>query len=372
MTHHGTNVLAHPRAGRVLNKDFDEAEFVAEKITESAELIKKATAEVKSFVWGQDDVIDNAFACMIAGGNLLAEGPPGTAKTRLISNVAGVMGLDFKRIQFTPDLMPSDILGSEVLEEDENGKKTFRFIKGPLFTQYLMADEINRAAPRTQSALLEAMEEKRVTVAGKTYNLKRPFQVMATQNPIEQHGTNPLPEAQLDRFMMKLDINFPDADAERRVWRETTGTKEDLRALFNRVENGDDLTETVDSDKQIKINQVLSPSHLIAIQTLAKAIPISERVEKEIEMYVRGLRPVEGNQKEIIDCVSFGPGTRAGQAFASVAKAKALMDGRTAVSVDDIRAIAVPVLNHRMALNYQGRSQGLTVSDLIKSFKPTR
>lgn len=346
--------------------DDNDTQFIAEKIQESAALIAKAREEVKTFVWGQDEVIDNTFACMIAGGNLLAEGPPGTAKTRLISNIAGVMGLDFRRVQFTPDLMPSDILGSEVLEEDETGKKVFRFIKGPLFTQYLMADEINRAAPRTQSALLEAMEEKRVTVAGKTYNLQRPFQVMATQNPIEQHGTNPLPEAQLDRFMMKLDINFPDADSERRVWRDTTGTKTDLRELFNRVQNGDDLTQTQDTDKQIKINQVLTPSQLIAIQTLAKAIPISEAGEREIEKLVRGLRPVDGCSADVMKYVSYGPGTRAGQAFAAVAKAKALIQGKFAVDIEDIRSIAVPVLGHRMGLSYQARHDKVTVPSLIE------
>jgi len=358
---HFSNAVAYRHA----NDDTD-VQFIAEKIQESAALIQRARKEVGSFVWGQDDVIDNSFACMIAGGNLLAEGPPGTAKTRLIANIAGVMGLDFRRVQFTPDLMPSDILGSEVLEEDETGKKIFRFIKGPLFTQYLMADEINRAAPRTQSALLEAMEEKRVTVAGKTYDLKRPFQVMATQNPIEQHGTNPLPEAQLDRFMMKLDINFPDADAERRVWRETTGTNIDLRALFNRVENGEDLTETQDTDRQIKIQQVMTPSQLIAIQTLAKAIPISELGEKEIERLVRGLRPVEGSSKDVLNYVSYGPGTRAGQAFTAVAKAKALIQGKCAVDVDDIRSIAVAVLSHRMGLSYQARHDKVNVPYLIE------
>lgn len=345
----------------------EEAKFFAAKIEEAADLLKRAKAEIATEVWGQDKVIENTLICLVAGGHLLAVGAPGVAKTRLVSRVAGVMGLDYNRIQFTPDLMPSDILGSEVLQEDESGKRSFRFDKGPIFTQFLMADEINRAGPRTQSALLQAMQEKKVTVGGQTYTLQRPFHVMATQNPLEQEGTYPLPEAQLDRFLMKLDVDYPDEPAEKRVMVLTTKTSENIRDLYNRVANGEDLTMAVDKDDVSKVKQVLQKNDLILMQKLAQNMPLSEDVVNATMKIVRNARPNNPNApREVKDGVSWGPGPRAVQAFALAAKAKALMDGRLAPNVDDILSLMDPVLEHRMAISFAGKANGADFAAIKK------
>lgn len=342
-----------------------QAKFLEQKIGECSDLLRRAKQEIALDVWGQDKVIELTLACMVAGGHLLSIGVPGTAKTRLVSRVAKVMGLDYKRVQFTPDLMPSDILGSEILREDGQGRRSFEFIKGPLFTQFLMADEINRAGPRTQSALLEAMQEKKVTVAGQTYILQRPFVVMATQNPIEQEGTYPLPEAQLDRFLMKLDMGYPDESAERKVMIDTTSTSTDIADLYNRAAAGEDLTLSIDKDEESKIRAILSKNDLIIMQKLARQLPLSDKVVDATMKIVRGARPNAPDAAKFIkDNVAWGPGPRAVQAFAQVAKARALMDGRLAPNVDDILAVVIPVLEHRMALNYQARAENITFQNV--------
>ncbi|MGZ9097666.1 MAG: AAA family ATPase [Micavibrio sp.] len=350
-------------SGRPLDKE--EAKYIAGRIEECSAKLRNAQAEIATEVWGQDRVIGLTLTCMVAGGHLLSVGAPGLAKTRLVSRVATVMGLDFKRVQFTPDLMPSDILGSEVLEEDAEGKRSFRLNKGPVFTQFLMADEINRAGPRTQSALLEAMQEKRVTVAGHTYTLQRPFHVMATQNPIEQEGTYPLPEAQLDRFLMRLDVDYPDEPAERRVMIETTGSSANIRDLFTRAANGEDLTLSVDKDEESRVRAMLDKNDLIIMQKIAKTLPLGDKVVDAVMKIVRNARPGEsGSSKFVRDNIAWGPGPRAVQAFALAAKARALMEGRLAPSIEDILAVVDPVLEHRMALTFSARAEGVKFADV--------
>lgn len=349
--------------GRPLDRE--EAKYLAARIEECSEKLKNAQKEIATEVWGQDRIIALTLNCMVAGGHLLSVGAPGLAKTRLVSRVATVMGLDFKRVQFTPDLMPSDILGSEVLEEDADGKRIFRLNKGPVFTQFLMADEINRAGPRTQSALLEAMQEKRVTVAGQTHILQRPFHVMATQNPIEQEGTYPLPEAQLDRFLMRLDVDYPDEQAERRVMVETTGSGANIRDLFERAARGEDLTLTVDKDEEMRVRPILGKNDLIIMQKIAKTMPLSDKVIDTVMKIVRNARPGEDwAPKEVREHVEWGPGPRAVQAFALAAKARALMEGRLAPGVEDILAVVDPILEHRMALKYTAQAGGVSYKDI--------
>jgi MoxR-like ATPase len=254
------------------------------------------------------------------------------------------LGLDAKRIQFTPDLMPSDILGAEVLEESQAGKRSFRFLSGPVFAQLLMADEINRASPRTQSALLQAMQEQHVTVAGVRHDLPAPFHVLATQNPLEQEGTYPLPEAQLDRFLMEIDVDYPDKDAERRILFETTGADE-VRAKA--AMNGEDL---------------------MAAQRLVRRLPVGESVVEAILTLVRSARPMEATP-DVAKLVAWGPGPRASQALMLAVRARALLDGRFAPSVDDVIALAEPVLKHRMALTFAARAEGETIPALIGRLK---
>lgn len=348
--------------GRPLDKE--EAKYLAARIEECSEKLKNAQKEIATEVWGQDRIIALTLNCMVAGGHLLSVGAPGLAKTRLVSRVATVMGLDFRRVQFTPDLMPSDILGSEILEDDDNGKKIIRFNQGPVFTQFMMADEINRAGPRTQSALLEAMQEKRVTVAGHTYTLQRPFHVMATQNPIEQEGTYPLPEAQLDRFLMRLDVDYPDEPAERRVMVETTGSGANIRDLFERSAKGEDLTRTMDKDEETRVRAILGKNDLIIMQKIAKSMPLSDKVVGAVMKIVRNARPLEGSPELIRNNVAWGPGPRAVQAFALAAKARALMEGRLAPGIEDVLSVVDPILEHRMALSFAARSEKVTYKDI--------
>jgi MoxR-like ATPase len=277
---------------------------------------------------------------LLSGGHALLVGVPGLAKTKLVATLGTVLGLDAKRIQFTPDLMPADILGSEVMDQDDNGKRSFRFIEGPVFTQLLMADEINRASPRTQSALLQAMQEYHVSIAGKRLDLPRPFHVLATQNPLEQEGTYPLPEAQLDRFLLQVDVPYPELEAERQILLETTGVAER------------------------SASKVIDAARLIEIQTLIRKMPVGETVVEAILNLVRAARP--GHGSEITDRnVSWGPGPRAGQALMLATRARALYDGRLAPSIDDVNAIAEAVLQHRMALTFAARAEGMTVKSVI-------
>ncbi len=292
-------------------------------------------------IFGQAQVVEETLVTLLAGGHGLLIGVPGLAKTRLVETLGIALGLDWKRIQFTPDLMPADIIGSEVLEEADAGRRTFRFIKGPVFAQLLMADEINRASPRTQSALLQAMQERYVTVAGARYDLPQPFHVLATQNPLEQEGTYPLPEAQLDRFLLQIDVGYPDRDAEKQM-----------------------LLATTFGDEQ-KPQAVCTPQELMDAQAIVRRLPVGEKVVEAILKLVRAARPDESGDPSLRDSISWGPGPRASQAFMLAARARALLEGRFAPSIDDVAALARPVLRHRMALNFSARAEGTTISGVI-------
>ncbi|WP_420962581.1 AAA family ATPase [Brucella sp. IR073] len=302
--------------------------------------IAKIRAAVGTVIFGQESVVERTLVALLAGGHALLVGLPGLAKTKLVETLGTVLGLDDRRIQFTPDLMPSDIIGSEVMEQDADGRRSFRYIKGPIFAQLLMADEINRASPRTQSALLQAMQEYHVTVAGERHDLPSPFHVLATQNPLEQEGTYPLPEAQLDRFLMQIDIFYPELEAERRILLETTGISE------------------------ARASTVISAARLKEMQTLIRRMPVSETVVDAILKLVRSARPGAGNP-EADRHIAWGPGPRASQAMMLCARARALYDGRLAPSVDDVKALAEPVLQHRMALTFAARADGMNVRDVI-------
>ncbi|MGB4107061.1 MAG: MoxR family ATPase [Alphaproteobacteria bacterium] len=310
---------------------------------EAHQKLAKARAEIGKVIFGQNSVIDQTLVTLVSGGHLLLIGVPGLAKTLLVDTTAKVLGLSAARVQCTPDLMPADILGSEVLEEDADGKRSFRFIKGPIFTQLLMADEINRASPRTQSALLQAMQEKEVTISGKAYDVPEPFHVLATQNPIEQEGTYPLPEAQLDRFLMQVDVDYPARDAERDMLMATT---------TNNVR---------------KASAALKPEELMEIQSLVRDMPIGDKIVDAILTLVRRGRPGSGASDIVKDYVAWAPGPRASQALMLAVRARALIDGRETPSVDDVIDLAEPVLKHRMALNYKARGSGITLQDVIRS-----
>jgi MoxR-like ATPase len=306
----------------------------------AAEFVRARDA-IGRVIFGQQEVVEQALITLLSGGNGLLIGVPGLAKTRLVETLGTVLGLDTKRIQFTPDLMPADIVGSEVLEEGDGGRRSFRFLKGPVFCQLLMADEINRASPRTQSALLQSMQEKHVTVAGTRYDLPRPFHVLATQNPIEQEGTYPLPEAQLDRFLMQIDIGYPAHDAERQVVMATTVGDE---AAAQRVTSAETLLEA---------------------QKLVRRLPVGEKVVEAILRLVRAGRPDRSASETVRNYVAWGPSPRASQAFMLAIRARALMQGRFAPSADDVAALAQPILRHRMALNFSARAEGATIAQVI-------
>ena len=323
----------------VKDKSLDEREMIAQAERALAD-IARIRDGVGRVIFGQHAVVERSLVALLAGGHALLVGVPGLAKTKLVETLGIVLGLNTSRIQFTPDLMPSDILGSEVLEQDDKGKRSFRFIPGPVFCQLLMADEINRASPRTQSALLQSMQEYHVTVAGVRHDLPSPFHVLATQNPLEQEGTYPLPEAQLDRFLMQVDILYPEIEAERRILIETTGL------------------ETA------KAENVLSAERLKEIQQLIRRMPVPESVVEAILNLVRSARPGQGHA-ETDKHVAWGPGPRASQALTLCARARALYEGRLAPSVDDVHALAEPVLQHRMALTFAARAEGMSVRDVI-------
>jgi MoxR-like ATPase len=315
---------------------------IIEEVEAASAKINKIKAAASSKIYGQDDVIDLGLITILSGGHALLIGVPGLAKTLLVETLGTVLGLTNKRVQFTPDLMPSDIVGAEVLEQSNTGERSFRFIKGPIFTQLLMADEINRASPRTQSALLQAMQEKHVTVAGSGYELPAPFHVLATQNPLEQEGTYPLPEAQLDRFLTQINVNYPDKEAERKVLYQTTGTETQ------------DLQPIVDGEQ------------LLALQHLVRQLPIGETIVEAILDLVRSARPGETDALPIVnEMIAWGPGPRAAQALSLGVRARALIDGRLAPSLDDVAALAEPVLKHRMALTFDARTRGVTLKDII-------
>lgn len=318
-----------------------EQEDLVADIENLGNRLASARASIGKVIFGQTDVIDLSLTTLLSGGHALLIGVPGLGKTRLVETLGLVLGLDDSRIQFTPDLMPADILGSEVLEESESGKRSFRFLQGPVFCQVLLADEINRASPRTQSALLQAMQEHRVSVAGQYHELPKPFHVLATQNPIELEGTYPLPEAQLDRFLMEIDVGYPEESAEREIMLATTGVSE------------------------AKAEAIFTADELIAAQRLVRSVPVGERVVDAVLRIVRAGRPESTELEEVKNHVSWGPGPRASQAMMLACRARALIDGRLAPSVDDVLALANPVLRHRMALNFAARAEGITIDQII-------
>ncbi len=314
---------------------------ILKEFEDASASFRAARENLGKVVLGQDEVIELTLATLAAGGHGLLVGAPGLAKTLLVTSVANLMGLSAKRIQFTPDLMPGDVLGTEVLEETSAGRREFRFIPGPIFCQLLMADEINRASPRTQSALLQAMQELHVTVAGARHDLPAPFHVLATQNPIEQEGTYPLPEAQLDRFLMQINVGYPDEASEKRMLAATTGAHSGT------------------------IEAAMTPADLQRAQRLVRRMPIAERVVDAILQIVRSARPLDGASDRVRDFVGWGPGPRASQALSLAARARALIDGRKAPSLEDVLFLAKPVLRHRMALNFSARAQGVEIDGFI-------
>ncbi len=319
----------------------DAPHLVAEIETLADRLAQARESITRRFI-GQGQVVDLVLSALLCGGHGLLIGLPGLGKTRLVDTLSTVMGLKGARIQFTPDLMPADILGSEVLETADDGSRAFRFIEGPIFCQLLMADEINRASPRTQSALLQAMQERSVTIAGQEHPLGRPFHVLATQNPIEQEGTYPLPEAQLDRFLVQIDVDYPSREEEREILLATTGVEED------------------------EAHAVFTAEDLLAAQQLLRRMPVGEAVVEKILDLVRAFRPEDPTAPEEVRAhVSWGPGPRAAQALMLTVRARALLEGRLAPSVEDVAALARPVLSHRMALSFAARAGGETLPGLI-------
>src|SRR5580700_10361625 len=306
--------------------------------------VRTAKTAIGTVIFGQESVVEQALITILSGGHALLIGVPGLAKTKLVETMGTVLGLDARRIQFTPDLMPSDILGSEVLDEGPGGKRSFRFIPGPVFTQLLMADEINRASPRTQSALLQAMQEQHVTVAGTRHDLPRPFHVLATQNPIEQEGTYPLPEAQLDRFLMQIDVDYPDRASERRIVFDTTGMEES------------------------KPKPTMTADELIAAQRLVRRLPVGESVVDAILNLVRSARPGP-EAGDIGKLIAWGPSPRASQSLMLVVRARALLDGRLSPSIDDVMEMAEPILKHRMALTFAARADGESIEGVLGKLK---
>jgi MoxR-like ATPase len=314
---------------------------IVPRLEAAAHQVQRAHKAAAGVIYGQDVVIERTLITLLSGGHALLIGVPGLAKTLLVDTLGKVLGLDAKRIQFTPDLMPSDIIGAEVLEESATKSRSFRFIKGPIFTQLLMADEINRASPKTQSALLQAMQEHHVTVAGQRHDIPTPFHVLATQNPLEQEGTYPLPEAQLDRFLLQIDVTYPDLAAERRMLYSTTGTEER------------------------RLETVMTGPELMSVQRLVRQIPVPDKVVESILALVRSARPGTGADTEVDRYVAWGPGPRASQALMLAVRAKALIDGRLAPSVDDVVALAEPILKHRMALKFAARADNQDLSGII-------
>ena len=317
-----------------------ETDRIIEQLDALGVLMGKARAAVTKVILGQEPVVDQTLITVLSGGHALLVGVPGLGKSRLVETLGVVLGLDSRRVQFTPDLMPADIVGGEVLDE-LNGRRSFRFVPGPVFCQLLMADEINRASPRTQSALLQSMQEQRVAIAGVEHRLPRPFHVLATQNPIEQEGTYPLPEAQLDRFLLQIDITYPNAEAERAMLLATTGAEE-ARPVA-----------------------AMTPEELIRAQELIRIMPIGAGVVDEILEMVRCGRPESTDLDIVRHHVAWGPGPRAAQALMLACRARAILGGRLMPSIDDVAALARPVLRHRMALNFSARADGVALDEVI-------
>lgn len=299
--------------------------------------------EIGKSIIGQKDVLDHILIALLCKGHTLIIGVPGLAKTLMIKSMADLLDLTFSRIQFTPDLMPSDITGTEVLEEDQtSGKRAFRFFKGPIFGNIILADEINRTPPKTQAALLEAMQEHKVTAAGNTYDLEEPFFVLATQNPIEQEGTYPLPEAQLDRFMFNILIDYPSRKDEVSIVQTTT-----------------DVTDT-------SLNKVISRQEILEYQSLVRRVPVAENVIEYAVDLVNATRPGENSKDFINEWIDWGAGPRASQYLILGAKAKAVLDSRPTAEIDDVKTLALPVLRHRVLPNFNAEAEGMKVNDILK------
>nr|WP_291362663.1 MoxR family ATPase [Acetobacter sp. UBA5411] len=334
-------VFLSPETGSSGGPAFPDSASAAQQVDLVARRLQDVRAEIGRVIFGQKDVVDQALVSILSGGHALLVGAPGLGKTLLVTTLGTVLGLDSRRVQFTPDLMPSDITGSEILDEDAAGHRSFRFVPGPVFCQLLMADEINRASPRTQSALLQAMQEHRVAIAGTEYALPRPFHVLATQNPIDQEGTYPLPEAQLDRFMLQIELTFPDAADERAMLLATTGVPQEAP------------------------QQILSTEDVLYAQAMVRALPVGERIVDAILRLVRSARPETTDVQTVKDCIAWGPGPRAAQTLMLATRARALLDGRLSPDLDDVAALARPVLAHRMALSFSARADSTRIEDVI-------
>ena len=310
--------------------------------------IKQLKQEIGKIIIGQEETVEQLLITFLAGGHALLEGVPGLAKTLMIRTLAQAIDLKFKRIQFTPDLMPSDIIGTEILEEDQTtGKKFFEFNKGPIFSNIILADEINRTPPKTQAALLEAMQEFEVTYSGKTYALDKPFFILATQNPIEQSGTFPLPEAQQDRFLLYIRIGYPTEAEETTILKATT------------------------SSKKTKVESVLSGEEIIRLQQLVREIPISDELISKVSKIIRATRPETTSDEYVKQWVSWGAGPRAGQAMILTAKARALSQGRLSVTPDDLKFVAFPVLRHRVIVNFKAEAANITTDTVTQKLLET-
>ncbi len=318
------------------------AKSIGDLLREFREHRDQMRSELSKMIVGQDEVIEQLFAAIFTKGHCLLEGVPGLAKTLMVSSLAKILDVNFKRIQFTPDLMPSDITGTNVLEEDSQGKREFRFVEGPIFTNILLADEINRTPPKTQAALLQAMQEREITVGRNTYQLPEPFFAIATQNPIEQEGTYPLPEAQLDRFMFNIKVGYPSAEEEEKI-----------------------LTSTTRSERP-EVSKILSGRAIMNIQKLVMSVAVSPFLVKYVVALVRATRPSEPDAPEVVrELLDFGAGPRAGQFLIHAGKAIAAMDGRFSVGIEDIRKIAIPVLRHRLSTNFQAQAEGMTTDKIV-------
>ncbi len=315
---------------------------IAEYLAQFSQTRAQMVEQLSRVVVGQMDVVDQIFAAIFTRGHCLLVGVPGLAKTLMVSSIARILDVNFKRIQFTPDLMPSDITGTTILDENEAGKREFRFVNGPIFSNIVLADEINRTPPKTQAAMLQAMQERQVTIGQQTYDLPDPFFVIATQNPIEQEGTYPLPEAQLDRFMFNVKVDYPNLDEEKRILVMTS------------------------KDEQSEITKVLSGKAIVNLQRLVRGVPVGDFVIDYVTRLVRATRPKDPTAPEFVKkMVDFGAGVRAGQYLIAAGKAFAAMDGRFSVAIDDIRKAAIPVLRHRIGTNFQAQAEGKTSEDII-------
>lgn len=322
------------------NRELVELEEEVEVLTGKLKDLKK---EISKVIVGQEETIDQLLITFLAGGHALLEGVPGLAKTLMIRTLSQAIALDFRRIQFTPDLMPSDIIGTEILEEDHTtGRKFFEFNKGPIFSNIILADEINRTPPKTQAALLEAMQEFEVTYSGKTYSLDRPFFILATQNPIEQSGTFPLPEAQQDRFLFYIKIGYPTEAEETQILQSTTGARPG------------------------KVRPVLNGAEIQRLQQLVREVPISTQLVSFVSKLVRATRPDTTSSDYVKEWVNWGAGPRAGQAMILTAKARALQQGRLSVTLEDLQKVAFPVLRHRVIVNFRAEAEGITSDEVTQ------